>query len=66
MKEYRVTWQACPHVHHPVRVLFVEAGSVEDAQKIARNHVERNMGLEWFTIKTVTEAEAVPAGSVKY
>jgi hypothetical protein len=65
MREYRVLWQQCPHVHHDRHVMFVEAASEEDAKAIARNHVERHYGVEWFTIWSASETAPVPAGRVK-
>lgn len=64
MNEYRVVWHQCPHVRHDAHVLFVEAGSEDDAIAIVRNHVERKLGVEWFTIKDVRLAKPVPAGQV--
>lgn len=64
MAEWRVIWQECPHVHHPSRVLYVEAATKEDADKIARDHVERKFGISWFSIHSISQAEPVPAGKV--
>lgn len=57
MKEYRIKWCQCPHVHHDTKVMFVEATTEDDARKIARNHIERKFGIEWFTIQTVSECD---------
>ena len=64
MQNYRVVWQQCPRVHHEKRVLFVDAGSADDAKAIARDHVERTYGIEWFTVWSAEEASARPAGRV--
>lgn len=53
MNEYRIVWQACPHVNHPQRVMFVEALSDYDAEAIAQDHIERHHGVAWFTIHSV-------------
>ena len=65
MKEYRVTWQQCPHIHHTPRVLFVGAGSADDAKALARDHIERRHGISWFSVKDVSETQPVPAGTVR-
>jgi hypothetical protein len=57
MQEYRITWQVCPHIHHPIRVMFVEAVSPEAAKALAKDVIERNTGLEWFTIHTAEAYE---------
>jgi hypothetical protein len=65
MNEFRVVWQECPHIHHPRQVLFVQAASVEDARALARDHVERRFGIEWFTIHEVAPAPPTPEGKVR-
>lgn len=52
--EFRVKWQACPRIHNPSRVLFVVAGSKEDAEAVAKDHIERTAGISWFVIDEVT------------
>lgn len=64
MPEYRVTWCQCPHVYHTKSVLFIEAASPEDAKKVARNHIERTFGIEWFSVFTADESTPPPAGRV--
>jgi DNA-dependent RNA polymerase auxiliary subunit epsilon len=64
MNEYRVKWCACPHVRNTTQVLFVEAGSPEDARAIARDHIERVHHVEWFTIFDATPVEPRPPGRV--
>lgn len=64
MKEYRVVWCQCPTRSHTPRTLFVEAANCLDAEKIARDHIERKQGLEWFQIQSVKESEPMPAGKV--
>jgi hypothetical protein len=65
LTEFRVVWQECPHNHHPKRVLFVEAASRDDAKALARDHVERRFGIEWFTIHEITTAPPMPSGKVR-
>ena len=63
MKEYRVLWMKR---HSFVsQVVFVEAGSVEDARAIARDHIERTMGIAGFTISSINESKPAPRGKVK-
>ncbi len=64
MDEYRVKWCQCPHVQHNTKVLFVKAASPDDAKAIARDHVERTTGIEWFSIQSVTPVQPVPEGTV--
>lgn len=64
MTEYRVVWCQCPHAYHNKGVLFIEAANEDDAKKIARNHIERTRGIEWFTIFEVAEATKPPEGRV--
>lgn len=45
MTEFRIEWQACPRVHNPRQVLFVNAEDVSDAEAVARDHIERTLGL---------------------
>lgn len=63
--EYRVVWQQCPHNSYDSRVLFVEAGSKDDAEKIARDHIERRFGIEWFSVRDITPTKPIPFGRVK-
>jgi hypothetical protein len=65
MTEFRVEWHQCPHVQHDRKVLFVEAETANDAKAIARDHIERRFGIEWFSIIQITNAVPVPAGKVK-
>lgn len=65
MTEYRLEWCQCPHVQFSWRVMFVEAANVDDARAIARDHIERKYGVEWFSIRNVAPARTVPAGVVK-
>ena len=50
MKLFRLTWSQCPHVHHTKQVAFVEANNMIDAKVILRDHIERHLGIEWFSI----------------
>lgn len=54
MQEFRIKWQACPHVQHPTRVMFVEATDAETAKAVARDHIERTQGIEWLSIHECT------------
>lgn len=65
MNEYRVVWQACPHIQHSKKILFVEAENAHDAELIARNHIERKFAVAWFTIHSLIESPALPLGRVK-
>jgi hypothetical protein len=53
VQEYRVKWQQCPHIHHPSRIMFVEAETIEAATEVARDHIERVHGIGWFSFITV-------------
>lgn len=53
MPEFRVVWQQCPHVQHDKHVLFIEAEDAEQARAVAKDHVQRKHGIEWFSIHTV-------------
>jgi hypothetical protein len=64
MNEYRLEWCQCPHVQFSWRVMFVQAAGPEDACAVARDHIERRYGIEWFSIRNVTLAKPVPAGAV--
>lgn len=64
MKEYRVEWCACPTAHNRGEVLFVRAGSVDDAKLIARDHIERTRGIAWLVFDGVSEVRPLPAGEV--
>jgi hypothetical protein len=64
MKEYRVKWCQCPHVHHSTQVLYVKAATADDAKVLARDHIERKLGIEWLSIFDATEAKPMPAGEV--
>lgn len=66
MKEFRVTWQQYPFNYHEAHVLFIEAGSADDAKLIARDHVQRRLGLAGseFQVRQVEEAAPPPAGRV--
>lgn len=65
MNEYRVVWQACPHISHQKKILFVEADSAKDASEIARDHIERKFAVAWFTIHSADLVSALPPGRVK-
>jgi hypothetical protein len=57
MTEYRVVWCQCPTAYHSKHVVFVEAETPKDA-------VERNLGVEWFTVEHPTEPKPAPPGRV--
>lgn len=65
MIEYKVKWQKCPTHYNDPQLLFVEAATPADAEKIARNYVERHFGLEWFKTEVIGLAEPMPEGKVK-
>jgi len=50
--EYRITWQQCPTAYHPLRVLFIESDSKENANAIATDYIERKHGIGWFVIQS--------------
>ena len=64
MQEYRVVWQQCPYIRHASYVIFLKAESKEAAAALARDHIERSKGIEWFSIREVTEAKPTPAGEI--
>jgi hypothetical protein len=53
MTEYRIKWQACPHIHHPSRILFVMAPDAATAKAVAKDYIERQYAVGWFTIWSV-------------
>ena len=64
MREFRVEWTKCPTAYNATNVLFIEANSKEDAEAVARDHIERKLGIgDWLKI-VVTEPVQVPAGRV--
>lgn len=65
MPEFRVIWQQCPHARHDKHVLFVDTDALDNAEVLARDHIERHYGIEWFTIHDITFAPAMPAGTVR-
>ena len=64
MPEYRVQWQQQPHIHHPIRLVFVEAASESDAREVARDHIERTYGINWFSVYPPKPTTPRPAGKV--
>ena len=60
MTEYRIEWQACPRVHNPRQVLFVNAEDVSGAEAVARDHIECTLGLGWFVIDNVMKYQRPP------
>lgn len=64
MSEYRVMWQQCPFVHHPRKIVFVEADSVESAKATVQDHVERTYGIGWFEVRSVELYERPVTGRV--
>lgn len=60
MKEYRIA----PRINHNTKVMFVKAGSADDARAIAKDHIERRFGCDWFGIDDVQEVAPLPAGEV--
>jgi hypothetical protein len=60
MNRYRVVWCQCPTSYHDNKVLFVEAATPDNARNLVRDHVERTLGIEWFTVGTPTLHSAVP------
>jgi hypothetical protein len=65
MMEYRIEWCQCPTNYHDPGVLFIEAGTPDDAEQIARNHIERKFRIEWFVIRDVSLSKPTPPGHVK-
>jgi hypothetical protein len=65
MIEFRISWCARPTNFNSPRVFFVEAANKDDAENIARNHIERKFGVSWFNIDDVSETKPIPAGKVK-
>jgi hypothetical protein len=53
MPEFRIKWQECPHFQHRQHVLFIEAPDPETAKAVAKDHIERTTGIEWYTIWSV-------------
>lgn len=64
MTEFRIVWTQCPIDHNTQRVLFIEAANERDAERIARNHIERTYKITWFVIQNTTKSLAVPPGRV--
>jgi hypothetical protein len=64
MNEYRVQWTKCPTAYNTTHVLFVEAGTPADAEAVARNHIERKLGVGGWIKFEVAPVEPVPAGRV--
>jgi len=64
MNEYRVQWTRCPTAYNETHVLFVSAGSADDAEAIAKDHVERKLGVGGWLKFEVTPVKAVPPGCV--
>ena len=64
MTEYRLEYCRCPHVQHYWQVMFIKAASADDAKAIARDHIERKLGWEWFSIRNVAPSKPVPMGEV--
>jgi hypothetical protein len=64
MKEYRVKWTQVPTAYNPSHVVFIEAASPQDAEAIARDHIERTHGVGSWIVFEVSESVAVPAGKV--
>ena len=64
MKEFRVEWAQCPTNHNPLRVVFVEAATEDDARAIVRDYIERKYGIGWYVIKKATVAVKPPAGRI--
>jgi hypothetical protein len=64
-KQFRVTWQQKPYAYNPKRVVFVRAKSSEDAQILAKNHIEQQ-GLEKseFSVMSVSDVDPLPAGEI--
>lgn len=62
--EYRVQWTPCPTAYNQTRVLFVIATSKEDAEAIAKDHIERKLGIAgWIKFETGPSSR-VPPGHV--
>lgn len=64
LKEYRVSWTQCPTINHSRRVLFVRAGSEEDAEMLAVDHIERTYRIERFVVHTIATTCTLPSGHV--
>jgi hypothetical protein len=65
MNEYRIQWRHTDSRGYPrERILFVEANSTDDAEIIARHHIERNLGIEELEIASVDEVKPLPPGRV--
>lgn len=54
MNQYRVSWQACPRINNPSRIMVVEALNAVYATEIAKDEIERGFGISWYIIDHVT------------
>lgn len=64
MREFEITWAACPTNFNPRQCLFVEAENETDARKLAANHIKRRYGIALFSIESVRYSEAMPSGRI--
>lgn len=63
MNEYRIKWQQRPYIQTLPQVMFVEANTVEEAQLVAKDHIERSYGIASYGIDSV-ELYTRPPGRV--
>jgi hypothetical protein len=62
--EYRVHWHQCPHNRFDPHVMYVMADDKIAAEAIAKDHIERTYGIEWFKIKEITKYTRPTGGYV--
>lgn len=64
MKEYRVNFARMPTAYNPWRVLFVQAATAEDAEEVAREHLERTEGFSMLKFRDIEEVKPRTPGRV--
>lgn len=64
LREWRAEWALTPVRRNLREVTYLEARHVEDAETLARDHIERTTGIADFKILSIHEVKELPEGGV--